>query len=104
MMIKLYLGTPLSFVTDDMISEQVIMPQIDIYKDLHKPLSLNYGDISVPFLLVWGNRDTWNTPIQRAREIHQEVSGSELIVVPGTHTVLYQRPQEVVDLIVSKLQ
>jgi len=102
--VRLYLG-----VTSDMIDEKRVahgaqMMLIDKHKDLEDPLDVDYRALPFPLILVWGDKDTWNTPMRRAREIHKEVEGSKLIVVPGTHTVLYQRPQEVIDLIVHSLQ
>ncbi len=103
LVINLYLGTPFEFISEDTIQKAATMPRIDMNKDLNEPLILDYRKFPIPFLLVWGDTDTWNTPIQRAREIHATVPGSTLIVIPGTHTVLYQRPQEIVGLIVPFL-
>lgn len=52
---------------------------------------------------IWGKRDTIVTPLKRAEEIHQEVKDSQLLLVDGGHTVLYQKPNEVVKLIVNSI-
>ena len=64
---------------------------------------VNYKTISVPILLVWGNRDTIITPIKFAMEIHKEVKKSKLVIVNGGHSVLYWKPEEVIDKIIKNL-
>ena len=66
-------------------------------------VTVDYTKLPMPLILVWGDRDTFVTPIQRAREIHAEVSGSKLIIVPGPHTILYKKPRMVVERIMSEL-
>lgn len=102
-LLSLWVGAPWNFLSEETIRERSIMSRIDKYKDLEEPLEIDYPTIQVPLILVWGDRDTWNTPIRRAKEIHADVPASSLIVVSGTHTVLYQRPQEIVDQVQESL-
>jgi pimeloyl-ACP methyl ester carboxylesterase len=101
--IRLYLGVPYEMINEKRIGGGAKMMLIGKYKDLERPLDVDYQDFDFPLILLWGDKDTWNTPIQRAKEIHEEVEESKLIIVPGTHTVLFQRPKEIVGLIVSSL-
>ena len=103
-MTSLWLGTPFSLLDDQDLQRKAIMWKIDKYKDIEKPLDVDYTKLSAPLILIWGESDTFTTPLARAREIHAQVPASELIVVPGSHTILYQKPDEVVPLITSKLQ
>jgi len=99
--IHLYFGTPFSHINQNTAEDQSIMGLINIQLELDS-LEFDYKSFP-PILFVWGNKDTFATPLKRAEEIHEEVEGSKLIVVPGSHTVLYQRPKEIVDLIVQNI-
>ena len=70
---------------------------------LQHKVYVDYQDLPMPLILVWGTKDTYVTPLKRAMQIHQQVENSKLLLVNGGHTVLFQRPAEVVDLIVSSL-
>ena len=65
-------------------------------------ISVDYKKFRMPLMLVWGDRDKI-TPIQAAREIHEEVKNSKLVIVNGQHTILYTQPEYVVSEIVKKL-
>lgn len=102
-MAHLWLGAPFSLLDSQDLRKKAIMWKIDKYKDIEKPLDVDYTKLPTPLILVWGEGDTFMTPLARAREIHAQVPASQLIIVPGSHTVLYQRPNEIVPLITSKL-
>lgn len=100
LLITAYLGTPSENISKN-VKQYAIMSEINRYAD--KQMEVNYAKLKMPLLLVWGDRDTWVTPVESAREINRKVKGSKMIIVKGGHTVLYQKPKEVVDLIVKNL-
>lgn len=100
---NLWLGTPFSLLDGQGLQRTAIMWKIDKYKDVEKPLDVDYTKLPAPLILVWGESDTFTTPLARAKEIHAQVPTSHLIIVPGSHTVLYQKPDKIVPLITSKL-
>lgn len=103
LVINLYFGTPLRFINEETVVEKSFMSLINERLKSDKSLDLDYREIRTPTMLIWGDKDTFVTPLQRAKEIHKEIEGSKLIIVKGGHTVLFQRPKEIVDLIVSAL-
>ena len=65
-------------------------------KVIGEDLSASARKISVPTLLIWGDRDT-ETPLADGERLHKMISGSELRVFPGTdHFVHLEKPKEVV--------
>jgi pimeloyl-ACP methyl ester carboxylesterase len=38
--------------------------------------------LSMPTLIVWGDKDTW-IPLENAHKFHNDIAGSELVVLPG---------------------
>lgn len=98
-LIYLYFGTPFKFIDDKNIKDKIILSDIDLKRDL----SVDYKQLKMPIVLVWGNKDTWVTPISRAKEIHQEVAGSKLITVKGGHSALAIRPEYVIGEIIKNL-
>lgn len=100
LLITAYLGTPWENISKN-VKQYAIMSEISRYAN--KQMKVDYTKLKIPLLLVWGDRDTWVTPVESAREINRKVKGSKIIIVKGGHTVLYQRPKEVVALIVKNL-
>jgi pimeloyl-ACP methyl ester carboxylesterase len=49
------------------------------YTDEIEPL---YGSIGAPVLILWGEEDEW-IPVERGRQLHAMIPGSELELVPG---------------------
>ncbi|MBI5545080.1 MAG: alpha/beta hydrolase, partial [Deltaproteobacteria bacterium] len=50
------------------------------------------GTIAVPTLVVAAEKDLF-TPMRLARELVQQIPGSELLVIPyGTHAALIEQP------------
>jgi pimeloyl-ACP methyl ester carboxylesterase len=68
-------------------------------KVVGEDLSSSARKISVPTLLIWGDRDT-ETPLADGKRLHEMISGSELKVIPGTgHFVHREEPEKVVQMI-----
>ena len=62
----------------------------------------DYRSLSMPVLLLWGEKDIFVTPLQRAKEIAQEISNAKLVVIPGAgHLALYTKTDKVVEEIVK---
>jgi pimeloyl-ACP methyl ester carboxylesterase len=59
-----------------------------------------YGRISVPVLLVYGDRD-WSRPSERERTASRIPSVMMKTVAGGGHFLPLDRPQELLDLIVG---
>lgn len=97
---NLYFGVPFASMDDLPLTERAIMPLID----RKKSLNVDYSAIVQPVVMVWGDKDQFTTPLSRAKQTQAEMPRSELTVVQGTHTVLYQRPDEIVPLIIHKLE
>lgn len=97
--INLWFGTPWSFINDKDIREKIIMSDIDLTRNL----IIDYNQLKVPLIIVWGNKDTWVTPVYRAKEIHREVQNSKLILVKGGHAILLVKPEYVLRQIIKKL-
>lgn len=96
---NIYFGTPIEFIDDKNIKEKTMMSDIDLTRNL----IMDYKRLKMPLIIVWGDRDTWVTPISRAREIHEEVKDSRLIIEDGGHPVLYQKPKIVIADILKAL-
>jgi pimeloyl-ACP methyl ester carboxylesterase len=63
-------------------------------------LSPRYSDIDLPVTIVTGANDLLIEPEQHAHRLHQEVKGSELIVLPQTgHQLPQTRPDAVIEAI-----
>jgi len=99
-MITIYLGTPWKSINKN-VKQYAIMSEISRYAD--KEMKVDYTKLKKPLLLVYGDKDTSVTPIEKAKEIHRKIKNSKLIIVKGGHTVLYHRPEEVVGEIVRNL-
>jgi len=99
LLINLYFGTPMKFIDDKNINDKIIMGDVDLTRNL----VVDYNQLKTPLIIVWGDKDTWVTPISRAKEIHNEVQGSKLIVEEGGHSVLYLKPKVVIGDILKAL-
>lgn len=52
-----------------------------------------YSDISRPVLIVWGEEDQW-IPIEKGRQLHQAISSSKFVSIPGAgHLVQEDAPE-----------
>ena len=69
----------------------------------HRYINVTYEKIKNPTLIVWGNKDVFLTPIWGAYEMNKKIPNSQLIIVNGGHTILYQEPACVVQKIVDYL-
>ncbi|MBI3334973.1 MAG: alpha/beta hydrolase [Candidatus Portnoybacteria bacterium] len=97
--VTLWFGTPWKFIDDKSIKEKIIMSDIDLTRNL----VVDYKKLEMPFIMIWGNKDTWVTPLYRAKEIHQEVPSSKLILVEGGHAILSIKPKYVIHEIIKNL-
>ena len=99
--ITIALGVPIKMISSSNARDYSIMGEIPTGKNY--TLNIDYKTLRMPLLLVWGNRDTWVTPIECAKEIHCEVKNSKLLIFEGPHTVLYQKPKIVIGGILKSL-
>jgi pimeloyl-ACP methyl ester carboxylesterase len=68
------------------------------YTDEVEPL---YGSIARPVLIVWGEQDVW-IPVERGRELHAAVPGSEFVTVPAAgHLVQEDQPALLTSLLLK---
>ena len=52
--------------------------------------------------MIWGSKDTYVTPIERAKEIHAEIPKSKLAIIDGGgHLALYTHTDQAVSEIVE---
>lgn len=65
-------------------------------------LSVDYKNIKVPIILVWG-KDDESTSIKWVYQIQQDVKSAKLIVLNGGHTILYQEPEYVVNELMKNI-
>ena len=70
----------------------------------YRYIKVSYENIKNLTLIVWGNKDSFITPIWGAYEMKRRIPNSQLIVVNGGHTILYQKPHYVVQKIVENLK
>lgn len=89
--------TPLS----DLSEERVMRYGRFVSNKLMK-LAVDYKTLKTPLILVWGNKDEI-TPIQDAHTIHTDVKESKLVVLDGKHTILYEKPEYVIDEIMKNI-
>lgn len=100
--ISISLGVPIKIINTSNARDYSVMGEIPMGKGYYI-LDFDYKTLRMPLFLVWGNKDTWVTPIQRAKEIHAEVKNSKLLIFEGPHTVLYQKPKIVIGGIIKAL-
>jgi pimeloyl-ACP methyl ester carboxylesterase len=61
-------------------------------------------EISVPTLLVWGDRDTW-FPREEQDRVTAALPGARLAIIEGTgHTLHWERPDTVAEVIADFLR
>jgi non-heme chloroperoxidase len=62
------------------------------------------GEISVPTLLVWGDRDAW-FPREEQDRVTAAIFGARLAVIEGAgHALHWERPDEVASVLTQFLQ
>ncbi|MDA1079346.1 MAG: alpha/beta hydrolase [bacterium] len=66
-------------------------------------VSVDYATIESPTILIWGVDDEI-TPISAADQILNVVDDVELVIVPGSHTVLYDDPGLVIGELLKVLE
>ena len=96
-----YLGIPYSSLNGKNVHDYMVMAEFQA-SPYYIP-RIDYQQIFVPLLLVWGDRDTWVSDMKRAKAIHREVTSSRFLIVKGPHTILYRNPNYVVGKIVDEL-
>lgn len=98
-LISSYMGTPWQHVTQDNVVSYAIMG--DVQSDTH--LNVDYRQLNLPILLLWGKKDTTVTPLKRAQEIVHEAPHAKLVVLPGGHIMIYRNIERVVKEILAFL-
>lgn len=96
-----YLGVPYDLLNKNNIQDYTIMPRFQASP--HYIPDVDYRQLSLPLLLIWGHRDTWVSDSERAKAVHHEVPNSRLLIVRGPHTVLYRKPRYVINEMVKEL-
>ncbi|MDP3794963.1 MAG: alpha/beta hydrolase [bacterium] len=96
-----YLGVPHAVLKRRNVRDYMVMAQFQASQ--HCIPDVDYRKLSMPLLLVWGDRDTWVSDMARAKQVHDEVPNSAFVVVKGPHTVLYRRPEYVINEIIGGL-
>lgn len=99
-LIAIALGVPFGFIIRETWKAYIVMGEIHCNA---WATNVDYKALPMPLLLIWGNRDTWVTPLEGAKEIHREVKGSKLILVKGGHSILYFKPKRVTDAMIANL-
>lgn len=97
---SLYLGVPHAQISRQNAADYLIMSEVETrYK-----VKTDYSSLPMPVLLVWGEKDTYVTPLKRAKEIAEEIPNAKLVVVPSAgHLALYTNTELVVKEIVNFL-
>ena len=96
---SLWLGTPWNHVQchKDAV-KYLVMTNIETCYQV----KTDYKTLKMPVLMIWGAKDTWATPLKRAKEIHAEIPQSKLIIINGAgHLALYTHTTQVVKEIVE---
>lgn len=101
LVISISLGVPIKMIERFNVKNYSVMGEIPLSERYY--LKLDYKLLPMPLFLVWGDRDTWVTPIQRAKEIHNEVGNSKLLILKGPHTILYKNPKYALGEIIKLL-
>ncbi len=99
--INISLGVPTDMINKFNAKSYSIMGEIPLNKEYY--VNVDYRALLMPLFLVWGDRDTWVTPIQRAKEIHGDVRNSKLLTLKGPHTILYKNPKYAIGEIIKIL-
>jgi pimeloyl-ACP methyl ester carboxylesterase len=94
-----YLGVPWQEIDQDSASKYIIMGKV---RQASK-LELDYKTLKRPVLLIWGERDKYITPVERAKEINQELKNSKLVLMKGGHTVIYKKTHLVINEMIKHL-
>jgi pimeloyl-ACP methyl ester carboxylesterase len=68
-------------------------------KVINEDLSFPAAAIQQPTLLIWGENDD-TTPLKEARQLHDKIRGSKLVVLTGAgHFAYSEQPTKVAKLI-----
>lgn len=97
-LLSAWLGVPWRSITKENCSRYMIMGNIQLtYK-----VGVDYRKLSMPVLMIWGEYDTFVTPVSRAREIHAEIPNSKFVIIKKAgHLALYTHTRQVVSEIVD---
>ena len=68
--VSLYLGVPQDRMTNKNIQKYKIMSDVETSYSI----KTDYSSLPMPVLLVWGEKDIYVTPLQRAKEIALEIA------------------------------
>lgn len=98
-MMSLWLGIPSSHInSQESATPYLIMTDIETNYNV----KTDYRELKMPVLMIWGEKDTLVTPLERAKEIHVEIPQSKLVIIEGGgHLALYTHTAKVVDAIME---
>ena len=90
---SLYLGIPHSQINRQNATDYLVMSKVETQYQV----KTDYGALPMPVLLVWGEKDTYVTPLKRAKEIAEEIPNAKLVVIPDAgHLALYTNTEMIV--------
>lgn len=94
-----WLGTPWNHIqTHEAAAKYLIMTDIETGYQV----KTDYKTLKMPVLMIWGSKDTKVTPLERAKEIHAEITQSKLAIIDGAgHLALYTHTDQAVNEIVE---
>ncbi|MDA1317332.1 MAG: alpha/beta hydrolase [bacterium] len=94
-----YLGVPWSNISRKNAGKWIHMASTNI----QSPVTINYTSLSMPVILIWGNKDTFMTAIDGAKKLAEKIPHSKFFEVTGGHTFLYNNPKRAVDILKNEL-
>jgi pimeloyl-ACP methyl ester carboxylesterase len=93
-----YLGVPFSHLSKNNVKDYLIMTDIQTSYEV----KVDYKKLKMPTLIIWGSKDTLITPLDRAREILNEIPNSKMIIIDdGGHLALYTHTGKVIKEIIK---
>lgn len=94
-----WLGTPWNHIqSHETAAKYQVMGDIST----NYMVKTDYKTLKMPVLMIWGSDDNYVTPLERAKEIHAEISQSELAIIDSAgHTALYTHTDQAVSEIVE---
>lgn len=97
--ISLYLGVPQEVINHDNVRRYLVMSDVETTYSV----KIDYNSLAMPTLLIWGKDDIYVTPLNRAREIAEEIPNADLVIIDGGHLALYTNTKEAVKAIINHI-
>lgn len=92
LVVSLFTGTPFDLLKKDNLSRYEVMGEILHRAEVQEGYG-GYAKLTMPVLLMWGKKDTWISPIDRARKITQEIPRAKFVELNGGHLALFHDTQ-----------